>query len=318
MIQAHDPRAEAQSLLGDGYLAHVLEPSPPPVGAPDFADDPAVPVDRTRPTVTPTTAGTTTWDDLARADTAIAHFARARWLGAWAPLREPPAGLVAAREDLHRVAYSLVAEARRVSTGKFGLRFTRGGFGTPFFDDDRQVRVEDGRLVLQSAGAVASTELTTLNAAAAHLDLAPGTDAAEHDSPDQGDLDRPLAITPEGADFVADWFGFATSVLEEMRLTGGALDVSRVQLWPGHFDVAIEIGDGDSGRRATYGASPGDTAHDAPYLYIAPWASVPDDAFWDSNAFTGAELGYADILDADDQRGRALGFFREGHRILTD
>ena len=40
----------------------------------------------------------------------------------------------------------------------------------------------------------------------------------------------------------------------------------------------------------TFGASPGDDAHDEPYLYVTHWADVPPDPFWDDDAFAGASL----------------------------
>jgi hypothetical protein len=67
-------------------------------------------------------------------------------------------------------------------------------------------------------------------------------------------------VDPGAAAAIADWFGFATHVLERFR-TSGAEEMSRVQLWPEHFDPAVEAGSADRGQRASYGASPGDDAH---------------------------------------------------------
>ncbi|MBV8295363.1 MAG: hypothetical protein JO085_00885, partial [Acidimicrobiia bacterium] len=52
------------------------------------------------------------------------------------------------------------------------------------------------------------------------------------------------------------WYGFAWSVLEELRSDAGSVEPSRVQLWPEHFDAAFDCL--DERRRATFGASPGE------------------------------------------------------------
>ena len=67
---------------------------------------------------------------------------------------------------------------------------------------------------------------------------------------------------------LADWFEFTTEALEHLRADADPDDdVTIVRIWPEHFDAAIDMGDGDAGRRATYGGSPGDRNHGEPYLY---------------------------------------------------
>ena len=131
-----------------------------------------------------------------------------------------------------------------------------------------------------------------------------------HRLPDDVDLDdAPLSVDPESASFLADWYGFAYSVLEELRAGAGPpLDPSRVQLWPEHFDVSVELGSEAQGRRAGYGASPGDDEHPEPYLYVTPWTPPPGGELWNATVFTGAELPLAALLDADAQRSAALEF----------
>ncbi len=319
-VPVRNPAAEASAVLGPGHTARVLEPSPPAVDeGPWFADDPAAVGDPEPGTVvvTPTSAGDRTWDEVVAERPDLADFARERWLGARRRLSPAPDGYAAARDDFHRLAYSVVAEARRRANGRFGLRFTAGGFGTPFFGDDVQVRVEGDVLVVQHGDHVRADRITTLRAAGELVGVEPADEAGEHDSPPLDDLDRPLAVTAEVGRFLGDWFGFAWSVLEELRLTPDADDVSRTQLWPGHFDPAIEMGDADAGRRATYGASPGDGAHPGPYLYVAAWGEIDRaDPFWNDAAFDGGSLGYAELLAADDPVATALAFFRRGHDIL--
>ncbi len=109
------------------------------------------------------------------------------------------------------------------------------------------------------------------------------------------DRREPLEVDPAAAAFHGDWYGLAASVLEELR-TGSdpeLTDPSRVQLWPEHFDMAVELGLEDAGARAGYGCSPGDEAHLEPYVYVAPWVPPEPGDLWNATAFSGAELGYA-------------------------
>lgn len=321
-ITAHHPAAEADEKLGDGFTARTLEPARPADPDPDFfADDPAVAGDRPadgRLIVTPTTGGDRTWDDIVAERPELAEWAAERWLANRPPLPALPGGYPAARDGFHRLAYGVVAEARRRANTKFGLRYTRGGFGTPFFGEDEQVRVEHGHLVHQRGDEVDSIAITTLRAAADFLRIEPGTAAGEHDSPPLGDLDRDLGATAETGEFLAAWFGFAWAVLEELRLTDGAADVDRTQLWPGHFDPAIAMGDADAGGRATFGASPGDAGHDEPYLYVGAWGDVDRaDPFWNETAFNGASMTYAELREAESPIATAIDFFRGGYERLA-
>lgn len=92
-----------------------------------------------------------------------------------------------------------------------------------------------------------------------------------------------------------------------------------MQLWPEHFDVAVDLGDAEAGTRANFGASPGDAAddHRGPYLYVGPWMAPPgSESFWDATHFAGAVLAYADIVAAEGQREAALAFLRRGRALL--
>ena len=71
-----------------------------------------------------------------------------------------------------------------------------------------------------------------------------------------------------------------------------------------------------AGRRANYGASPGDEQHAEPYLYVGPWTAEPQGELWNASAFNGAELGYADLADGGDPAAAALDFFAARHRAL--
>ena len=118
-------------------------------------------------------------------------------------------------------------------------------------------------------------------------------------------------IDADAAGALASWFAFGAGVLEELRAeTALEHDPTPPQLWPEHFDVAIELGADAKGVRAGYGASPGDELHAAPYLYVVPWSAPVRGELWNATAFTGAELSYAELLASDDRRLAALDFFR--------
>jgi hypothetical protein len=129
--------------------------------------------------------------------------------------------------------------------------------------------------------------------------------------------DAPLVIDPDAAARLGDWFGFGASVLEETRAAAPGGAAARVQLWPEHFDLSIDLGDEAAGQRGTFGASPGDEPHPLPYLYVTHWAAVPDDPYWNESHFGGARLGYEQLVAADDPRRAALDFLAEGRARLT-
>ena len=317
---AHHPAAEAAAAVGDGYAVRVLEPSPPAVAeGPFWADDPAHPGGRSAgPVVAPHSGADLTWDNLIAARADLVDFASDRWLGARRQLPVLPPNYPSALFDFHRLAYSVVAEARYQCNGKFGLRYVRGGFGTPFFGDDVQVRVADDRIVVQEAGQARTAAITTLRGAGEFVGVDPGTTAAEHDSPELGDIDRPLDVRAAVGDFLGAWFGLATAALEELRFSPGVVDPERVQLWPGHFDPAIAAGDAESGRRATYGFSPGDHSHDEPYIYVAAWGDIDrSDPFWNEEDFNGASLPFRDLVSADDHFAAAVAFLEAGYARLN-
>jgi hypothetical protein len=306
-------RAEAYQRLEGRYETRVLEPSPPAVAdGPWFADDPVARGDEAagRAVVSPVRTGDLRWDDLAATDLELANWCSDRWLAAYRRLGPAPRKLVPTRLALHRLAEHVVSPARRKANDKIGLRYTRGGFGTPFFGADVQVRVRGTELVIQDATGERTAPITTLDEAAHHI----GRDLL----PEDVRLDREsLDVDPAAAAFLGDWYRFAASVLEELRASAGdRSDPSRVQLWPEHFDLAVELGSEAIGARAAYGLSPGDHQHPQPYLYVAPWVPAAHDELWQATGFEGAELPYAALLDAPDQRETALAFFRARLRTL--
>ena len=228
-------------------------------------------------------------------------------------LRPLPDSFAATREALHRVAEELVAPARKPHN-EIALRQTPGGFGTPEFDfggTRTQVRVVGADLVLTAGADERRIELTTLAEGGALL----GPELLPDGIPD----DRtPLRIDPEAAERLADYYAFARGMLESLR--GELADDTRpseINLWPEHFDIALEAGSEDAGQRATYGGSPGDEDHPEPYLYVGPWTARVEGELWNARGFSGAELGYADLLGAGDPGAAALEFFRSRTLALS-
>lgn len=219
------------------------------------------------------------------------------------PLPPIPQNLSATRVALHRLAAYVVAPARHRVTERFGLRATEGGFGTPPFDG-RRIRVAGLELIDESGDDVRTAPISSLSAAADFLgELIDPDTAAEHDSPVVGDADEDLGIDRASSDWLGHWFNMAFDALNAVRADDASIDASEPQLWPGHFDPAIEIGDED--HRGSYGASPGDDGIDEPYLYLSLWwpdrlKLDTDDSFWNAPSFTGAVLRASDFpADAD-------------------
>jgi hypothetical protein len=313
-----DARAEATSLLPPGYRGRVLEPSPPANTDPTwFADDPTDPATSDGKVVTPIPGEGTSWEEMAAADPGLAGYVSSHWLGFYRRLGEVGAAYDSTRRSLHQLAFYVLAPARHAVNGKIGLRFTHGGFGSPFFGADEQVRFENGYLVRQTE-VVESRPVTTLADAVelVHIPYRQVWFEGFGDYLPPVDVNDQLEIDEASAGAVGEWFGFGASVLEQVRRTLAAVDVSRVQLWPEHFDLAIEMGAADS--RASYGASPGDDHHPGPYLYVSAHGSIDRaDRFWNDSAFNGASLSYDVLLAAEDQRAVALAFFDRGYRTLN-
>ncbi|WP_419907278.1 hypothetical protein [Candidatus Poriferisodalis sp.] len=224
-------------------------------------------------------------------------------------------------EDYHRLAYAVVGEARRVATGRFGLRSLSQGFGTPVFEVtmgragemECQVWVSADELFATEGGTLRSAHITTLSAAAEFVGVSPGTEAREHDSPELGDVDRWLRVSPEMGAHLAAWFRLGKQALGQLHDLPGAAEPDEIQLWPGHFDIATAIGDAGAGTRATYGLSPGDAAHPFPYAYVGPWGDVdPSDPYWNDDAFGGASLPYPEIIAAPDPASAVFEFLYAG------
>jgi hypothetical protein len=264
---------------------------------PWFADDPTDPRDAPAGStvVSPVTTGDVLWSEAEGVDPA---WAAERWLGPYKALEPVPPTLGPTRDALHLAAERVISPARQRANGKIALRWTLGGFGTPYFGADAQIRVDGSELVVDAVGEERRTALATIGEAA----VAIGFDLTDS---------TPLEVDATASRFVGDWFGFATSVLEQLRAEApDEWEPSRVQLWPEHFDVSVELGNEGAERRADLGGSPGDETHPEPYLYVTPWTARPEGELWQASGFPGAELAYAELLAAPDPRAAALEFFR--------
>jgi hypothetical protein len=229
------------------------------------------------------------------------------------PLEPLAAEFAKTREALHMVAEQLVAPACKPDN-EIALRATPGGFGTPVFEFEGakcQVRVEGAELVVRRGDQKTLEPLTSLAAGAEQIgaDLLPGvapTDA------------EPLGIDAAAARQLGQWFGLADETLARLRDEWARDDPSEANLWPEHFDLAIEAGSEDQGRRANYGFSPGDADHDAPYLYVGPWTAEVSGDLWRAKGFNGAELDYPEIAAAADPLATVLDFCRARKQALDE
>jgi hypothetical protein len=230
----------------------------------------------------------------------------------------------ATRLELQRVAVHVLARRRHARTGRFGLRATPGGIGTPAMGSDAEVvRTSGTVLARERTGDAASTQVLDLRtasladaAALVEVDLQAEFSAGA-DTPDVGDVDRPLALDPEATAALAAWFAFAWPVLDAAVATAGPRAAPTVvQLWPEHFDAGCDLAAGPD-RRTNLGASPGDGGHPEPYLYVGPWdADRPGDPeYW--NAPFGARLGYSALRGVEDPSALALDFLRAGLGYLA-
>ena len=217
-----------------------------------------------------------------------------------------PAPFADTRVALHRLAFFVLAPMRRLHTGRIGLRPTLGGFGTPPFAADGaavQVRIEATRLVLDREGITSVLDLAggvSLVQAASFLGVAIDPGAAEgFDGPALGDAERPLELDARSIELIARWYELGSGFLATLRSAGAddAVPPSEPQIWPEHFDLALDLGDEGAGTRVNVGFSPGDAFSGEPYVYVGPWDRTVlegGDPVWD--APFGATAGWSAVM----------------------
>lgn len=232
------------------------------------------------------------------------------------------------RAELHRIATHVLARGQHASTGRIGLRPSPGGFSTlPYGDDQTRLRVSGTTLVRESATPASSRAISIDGRSLAELAGFAGVDLttefrAGSDTPSMGDPASPITIGAHASRRIGAWFDLAAQALDEVlgRTVVWAAP-SLPQLWPEHFDLAIDLAydvTSPAERRVNLGGSAGDDHHPEPYLYVGPWTldRPGDPDYW--NVAFGAVLGRDRLGAADDDVATAVEFFLAGLRLLGD
>ena len=231
-----------------------------------------------------------------------------------------PGEYTAARLDLQRVSTHILARARFEADGRFGLRATPSGIGTPQFGPNATVlRIAGASLIREFStdGESQSAALALAGTSMRELAEFAGADltnpfSAGPDTPELGDVDAPLEFDRGAAGEVLSWLRVGATALD--RVLVAAREPSMAQLWPEHFDIGLDIAT-DSGR-VNLGASPGDAAHPEPYAYVGPWeAGRPGESTYWNEPF-GASIGRAEGAAESAQIDAAADFFAKGLRQL--
>jgi len=155
-----------------------------------------------------------------------------------------------------------------------GLVVVDGGIAAPEFGGHRLALV-DGLLHVDGT----EHPLTTFGEACAlagvdpSAELPPALNIA-------GDTAAEISVDRDAFDTLVDWYALCQSLLKSLaELMTTDENPTEIQLWPEHFDVALE--GGTEPARATYGGSPGDTYFSEPYLYVGPF-QARNGEFWNT------------------------------------
>jgi hypothetical protein len=223
---------------------------------------------------------------------------------------------IATRTAWHTLGERVLAPARHAASGRIGLRVGAGGVTTPPFEltdgDTRTLAIDGTELIVTDGASTHRHAITTLGAAAEFVGTDPGADTGVFTATTPADPTLTLAVAPAAARALGDWFAFGARVLTEWRAEHADDTPTEIQLWPEHFDVALDLG--PEAGRANYGASPGDGGHELPYVYVGPW-NLTDDPFWNAGSY--ARLGYEDLVAAPDPDTLAMEFFARGYAVAN-
>ncbi|MDQ3827643.1 MAG: hypothetical protein M3325_18735 [Actinomycetota bacterium] len=235
-----------------------------------------------------------------------------------------PAAFPTTRDTIHRVAAHILGRRRYALSGKFGLRATPGGIGTPAFGPDYEVvRITATVLVCERTGATARTTsldlrtATLLHAATlVDVDLSQGF-AVGQDTPSLGNPSTPLEIDAAAAHALAEWFRYGWAVLDAvLAAVSPHTKPTVIQLWPEHFDAAFDLAVTPE-CRTNLGVSPGDNYCPQPYLYVGPWdGKRPSGSnYW--NAPFGAVINYDELRTSEHAVTAGVAFLQRGIDLLT-
>jgi hypothetical protein len=234
-----------------------------------------------------------------------------------------PAGLVAARIELHRAvqlpaALGIARAAPQADSGHHALVFDaeRGAFLAPVVSGKRSyraaLRAVGTRLQLLDANHSLVSELAlagrTFAEGLAWLERAterytgaagPSLAAPEHALPAHpvADGGRFRGVEPEHALELARWFADVQLVLAPLALELGA---GPLRVWSHHFDLDCVSARG--GRTLGLGFSPGDEGFAEPYLYARAQPAPPEPPAlappfeWTSAGWDGAVLRGANVV----------------------
>lgn len=219
----------------------------------------------------------------------------------------------------------LLSRARFAATGRIGLVPTPGGLGTPVFGPEvTRVRLSGATLVHERVGGDrSSTQTIGVNgrswgelAEFVGVELDPsfrvGEDTAVLPPPEEI-----VHLDDLAARRVGGWFGFVDSVLVHLLADRPNSTASATQIWPEHFDLAVQLDAAVGGPRVNVGGSPGDDFSPEPYLYVGPHTiDRPGDAgYW--NAPFGAALGLGQLAEAEHPDSVAVQFLHRGLDLLA-
>jgi hypothetical protein len=222
----------------------------------------------------------------------------------------------ATRSVLHRIAAHVLARRRYEVCGRFGLRATPGGFGTPAFGEGPEAVRVAGTFVLRETGG-SDQSLAIPGATLRELARFAGTDieapfSAGDDTPALGDPDEPLRLDSDQTRRIADWFALGWMALDTVLCAvPPEAEPATIQLWPEHFDSGTNVGL-PGGERVNLGFSPGDAFEAEPYAYVGPWSAERrgDPGFW--NAPFGAVLRATDVAAAPAGLAECIEFLQNG------
>lgn len=235
--------------------------------------------------------------------------------GGLRPLNE---GFADTRRALHLITFYAFSYARQQVDGEVWLTVTSNGVGTPPFAG-RSLRFEGSDMVEETDGEETGRRaITTLRSA---LDFAgvkldrPRGERNDIEAPE--DLDEEFRVDADSVAALTSFFSLGRNALERVLAFAPDRDGTSVRLWNEHFDMAIELGDEATQRRASIGFSPGDAHILEPYVYVVPWwKDETADLLPSNTSFGGVALHYRELLAADDPPATAEAFIQDARTKL--